>query len=682
MSYFIFGDPKLTEEDGTYTIHNIRTKLILLDIKRAMSTSRIGKHLFSSITSTRLTFHKFFAFELHTALKRIVDDRFLRSNIRAISIVVEALETQTWLANLNDEKGNSGRLEFRELRQMSLTPLDHQMKFFKRYDWLLNAMGTSGVLLGAAAGTGKTYMGLALSAMLKSDYTIVVAPKSTIIDVWEASIKSLYRKPPETFYSVYDKPYDGEEFSVWHYESLGKLNELERTFKGKSVTIILDESHKLNTADSKRSELFSAFCKAVNAKDVIWMSGTPIKALGVEAIPLISTIDPSFTRPVETRYRKMVSGKTWGGTELVAERLELVVTKIGKEVIDVNPPTFITLPVRIPNGKEYTLDVIREKVRTFVTDKVTYYREALPTYTETWKTLTEKAMELNPSVSQKEWEEYFSRVHYIQKLEKQGKLRDSGEFLKTVNRFEREAILPYLKGRDKADFRDAKSVVKYISLKVLGEALGQVIGGLRKEAVETIAKQAPYQMLFESTSMKFVVFSYYVDAVTIAGEKCKELGLTPAVLTGQNSKELSPLVTKFMTDGETNPMIATFDMLSTGVPLTSADTMLLLNPPYRDYELQQAVSRISRINGAKDTYVYTAVLDTGEESNITTRNLEILSWSQTQVEQLLKIESPFKIDPLSGEELETESSFDQVRELLPLFPGFKSVITYIRPKWL
>jgi hypothetical protein len=73
------------------------------------------------------------------------------------------------------------------------------------------------------------------------------------------------------------------------------------------------------------------------------------------------------------------------------------------------------------------------------------------------------------------------------------------------------------------------------------------------------------------------------------------------------------------------------------------NALLMLNLPFRDYELQQAIGRISRLDSNTDTYVYTAYLDTGDKPNISTRTKDILEWSQKQVEAIVGVSTPYDL---------------------------------------
>lgn len=64
---------------------------------------------------------------------------------------------------------------------------------------------------------------------------------------------------------------------------------------------------------------------------------------------------------------------------------------------------------------------------------------------------------------------------------------------------------------------------------------------------------------------------------------------------------------------------------------TMANLMIMIDTPF--LHLQQTIARIERLGQKEQTYVYIASLDTGSEPNMSTRTLDILKWSQSQIER-------------------------------------------------
>jgi ribosomal protein S10 len=85
-------------------------------------------------------------------------------------------------------------------------------------------------------------------------------------------------------------------------------------------------------------------------------------------------------------------------------------------------------------------------------------------------------------------------------------------------------------------------------------------------------------------------------------------------------------------------MMATYKSLAEAVPITMASTLITLNDPFRDYELNQAIARVDRIGQPNPVTVVRCYLDTGAEPNISTRSRDILEWSKEQVQQIMGVD--------------------------------------------
>jgi superfamily II DNA or RNA helicase len=180
--------------------------------------------------------------------------------------------------------------------------------------------------------------------------------------------------------------------------------------------------------------------------------------------------------------------------------------------------------------------------------------------------------------------------------------------------------------------------------------LGSIVGTKRIEATKALIDGIDFDGIINSTEKKTVVFTSYVQAL----EKCKlvldKKGFNPLAVYGQTNNNLQNIIKEFEINEEVNPLIATFASLSTAVPLVMADTMIMLNSPFRDYVYTQAISRIHRLGATSQVRVFVAELDTGQEPNISSRSTDILKWSQEQISKILGIPPAFEIN----ESLESE----------------------------
>jgi hypothetical protein len=205
----------------------------------------------------------------------------------------------------------------------------------------------------------------------------------------------------------------------------------------------------------------------------------------------------------------------------------------------------------------------------------------------------------------------------------------------TVNAFEKRWIEPMLDGQDKKDFREAKTIVKYLYLKLQGEALANVVMRARINCYSDIARTAiDFKGVIESSMKKTIIFSNYIDVCRAAEKALKFKGYSSLGVYGETTKYLSATVGMFGSDKKYNPLVATYKSLSTGVPMIMANVILILGLPPRTYIYEQAIGRAWRTGQDKSVYVYIAELDTGNVYNITNRDIDIIKYFKQQVEEL------------------------------------------------
>lgn len=496
--------------------------------------------------------------------------------------------------------------------------------------------------------THNTLSALMIANCLDADLIVIVSPKNAIERVWESSIQTLYKHKQTYWMSHRDVPIKGNErFIIGNYEAIDKIASAMLTRKAKigrdaKVMVILDESHNLNEIGSLRTQRFIDLCVASGSKDILELSGTPIKALGAESLPLLRCIDPYFTPDVEVRFKKIFGKDAAKGLDILQHRLGLVMFKVEKKALNLLDPIIKTVKVKIPNGVDFTLNAVANDMSKFIEQQVKFYANTKETdealfygYLKTYEdSLTSEHDKLDLA-------KYKHNLKAV--IAAQGFLKEVIEESLFCNKFEKEKIIPMLQGKDKESFRHVKTLVKYVSLKIQGECLGRVLGKKRIDCHVAMVPHINFVEICESTTKKTIVFTSFVEALRATEQTVRDAGLEPVMVYGDTNKDLNKIIKDFESNPNTNPLVATFNSLSTAVPLIMADTMIMLNAPFRGYIQEQAISRIHRIGADTQTTVYMMSLDTGAEPNLSTRSSDILAWSQKQVEKILGISAPFEI---------------------------------------
>ena len=664
----ILGNVKVTEtvrSTSTYqinseiTIDGIPADVMMKDISKIWKTSRININMFSKIGKNSVTFPSFFAVDMCYMIDHMIQFGNRNVSSRTLNKIRQELIENTWLITTQQEPQR--RVDLSKINNMVFRPKDYQQKFFEDYDKLTQQYRLRGYLLAAAAGSGKTYSSLTLAEILNAKRIVVVCPKNALYRVWESSVQSLYKKPPS--YWIYDQgvKYKGQRIAIFHYEALKQALDMVKELSSPDTLVILDECHNLNEETSIRTQNFIQLCQRLEARDVLPMSGTPIKALGGESIPLLTLIDPLFSNDAKMRFKKIYGRDGNRGIDILSHRIGIVSYKVEKSQLGLDKPVMKSLPVKIPNGERYTLKEISKEMKAFIDERFDYYKKRRPEdqrfYDECLSLFEQKIK--TPS-QRNDFSDYKRFVKFIQRVN--GDARQAGEEIKWVNRYEKTQIIPSLTKNMVERFKDVKSVIKYVNLKIQGEALGRILGRKRIDCHVEMVPYIDFKGITETTPKKTVVFTSFVDALEKADSHIRSIGLNPITVYGKTNNEMPNSIRLFEKNEDVNPLCATYASLSTAVPLVMADTMIMIDSPFRAYIHEQAISRIHRLGADTQTTIWECKLDTGNEPNISTRSADILQWSQDQVMAIMGTENPFKIEEDSGKLTVSNEDFDIIHE--------------------
>lgn len=632
----LVGFIDVEEKDNSIVISNVPVKDLEALILREWNSSKIAVGMFIKATRSSITLPKFFAIEFAYILEYLLANAKRLRHGRVLKRVLELLYENTWLSTTRFTQ--SDILDFNELKNLELKPLPHQLEFFQTYNRSVPKYQLKGFLLSSPPGTGKTFTGLALSKLLHSDLVIVVAPNNSIYNVWDKSITNQISGSPKAWVSRDGKPVDGKsKYNVFHYEALGLAVELAEKMAGKVKTpvIILDECHNFNETTAQRTEMFVKLCTLLNCQHVLWSSGTPIKAIGNEAIPLLRTIDPFFDPLVEDRFKMIFGKNAKRAVDILAHRMGILTYKVEKSsVVDIKP-IITEVKVKLKNGYDYTLGAIRDEMAAFIKERTAYYKANMKRYEETYEDCL--AYYADTMRSRQEEKDFALYKAHIKTIRKSYDPVIHKAIALWVNKYEKDVITPALPNAMKHEFRDCKSVIKYVSLKIQGECLGRVLGKKRSQCNVDMVNETNLSQLIDDSIKKSIVFTSYVDVVKQVDNKLKAEGYDTRLVYGETNKNVTGIVREFENDENVNPLVATFDSLSTAVPLIVANTIIMMNSPFRHYEFDQAVSRCARLGQDTQVYVFMITLDTGTEPNISTRAKDIMEWSMSQVEAIMGV---------------------------------------------
>lgn len=672
----VFKTPTIKEDvaKNQIIVEGINLKLVYRDFEKYIG-SKMLYNILDKSSRWEMKFQKFYLPDMyHVVLELLNNDKFKRrivsrsklQKLKELFETIPLVQNIKLIQNTKDEDIPSvNKSILKNIFVPGFKLFEHQDKFIDNCLFKSKLMDLRGYLLDAGPGLGKTINSIALMELLGADKIIVVCPKKAVIDVWEETINRIYSKP-QTYNLSIDSVKGGKvklanfsldsKFMVCHFEVLDKLVASLRNIPSGRYVTILDECHGLNSYKSQRSTLFRELNKIVNPYFCLWMSGTPLKALGSETMTMFETIDKLFTPSVVKSFTSVFGISGVYAASVMANRLQLVKATIKAQGSGVEQFTYQSKVV-LPDAWKYTLTTIREEMKKYIRERTAFYNEFRDEYIEEYfESIEEFKANLGSNFDTK------MQIALDEYLAKTKELHNGynptspvhKQYIIDCNYFEDKVIIPILSNKTKKIFRKAKSVYKYVELTIIGETLGNVIGRKRTECnkaiVEAMAKsftvvneesketyETNLSEVIRDAEAKTLIFTDYVDVLKRCNEILTEEGFHPITIFGETTTTigLSNQVKQFRENSKINPLITTFKTLSEAVPLTEANTVIFLNLPFRSGTYDQAVKRANRIGQTKDVHLYEVTLDTGGEENISTRNLDILKWSEEQVSILM-----------------------------------------------
>lgn len=498
--------------------------------------------------------------------------------------------------------------------------------------------------------THNTFTSLVWSRMVSSGKTILLVPKHLVLDPWVDHLspegkRYCFKKPPKYWTSL-DKsnPLESDaEFLIFYTENIRKdewdgisfekiLSTLSKGGK-EPLKMIIDESHRYNELSSQQTQGMIDFASSKYISDVLFSSGTPIKAQGKETYPLFCVIDKYFDNYVRDDFVKLYSRDNYFLNEMLAHRLGRI--KFTIEAIEGmdNPPEPVLVPIKFPGVEQYTLKAIRAEMVDYIQGRLLFYKNNLPNY---WYDFNEYLLRYENTIKSEEdlveLKHYRDTIDYFRKYGYNNFTdSDKSKFCKKVE----TKITAGLKGEDLHYFRHIAPAIKYVGLKIRGEALGNVLGKARQNAVKAVIEHANIPQLIASVKKKTVIYSTYIDAIKYTDEYLSKEGLDPVLFYSESTEPVDDILRRFSDNEKINPLITTFDSLSEGKPLLMANQLILLNSPWRQFQLKQVIARVHRKGQTEKCFIWMLDLDTGTEENVTSRSIDIMEYYTKIVDQLL-----------------------------------------------
>ena len=633
------GLVKAEEKNQIITVSGIPSSELIRMVNKIAGTTKVSRNILISGTDSSLTFHSFYAVEVNFILVKILSLNPSWSIKSAVQKIIAELHAHTWLRSTVGPV--TPMVDISLLKNIKWTLKPHQLEFIKVYGTMLPKYNLRGYFLAAAAGTGKTLIDLAVGACIiprsLAQVKIIISPKNALSLVWKKTIEEVFKKTPSCWTSDTSGPAPlGNEYYVFHYEALDRALELAKSLakRGIKYFVAVDESHNFNEIKSQRTQNLIQLCTLVPDVYQVWASGTPVKAMSSEVIPALMAFDPLFTKAVADTFARAFNSDKPGAMSIVAHRIGIIMYQVAASVVMSAKPTFLPLPVTFDGMDKYTLPVIKDQLKQFYAERMAFHKQNMETYKAIFtKGVEQHKLTVTTPAAKQRFNQWVQAVVAIRNASARGLMIDPAvaNFAKT---YEDQILIPTLQDPLRKQFIAVRTAVKTLRAKVTGESLGK-LGQIRIACINDIAQNIDYPKIIDNALSKTILFSTYTKPLDTACALLSKGGYQPVQVYGDTSKDVTKLVDYFTDTPEANPLATTYATLSTAVPVIAANTEILLDFPYRQYIMDQTVARVQRMGQQHPTFIYQCKLDTGDIPNISTRNEEILKWSESQVDTLM-----------------------------------------------
>lgn len=631
---------------------------------------------------------QFFIPEIVFILNQCVRNYYISA--KQYNQVLDGLYANTWYASTKDivQTVCDVKAFGKEIKR---NPRPYQLDFIQNvYCQKKTQYHLKGYLLALPQGAGKSFTSLSLAGCLKKKHILIIAPLSVALNSWPQEIENTFVKKKKVVGAKddYSKIKADTDVVITNYESVVKLEEIIISkFKPEDTIIIVDECHNYKDIKSKRTQELIKFTSLFKCNDILLMSGTPVFATTLEAMPIFSLLDDFYT-PVVEDILKSLGRFPNVMNELVHHRLGTVTYR--KEASEIMPelPEKVhkDIMIKIPEGKKYTNDEVKLACVNYFKQRVDYYQKNFDKYEKQYKDcLKEFEKTLVSRTDQNRYERYRNDVEKIKSKNITSMLAvmggRTGEMIISVNKYENDVIIPNLPVHLRRPFRESKSVYRYYLLKCMGETLGTVLSGLRAEMYSNLIGEEVHQIIVEAEK-KTIIFSTQNDVLDIAMAKCKSWNLNPVLINGSNSRDAKMILDKFKKDKTLNPLVCSVQVMGAGHTIIEANTVIFVGKPWRQAMVSQAEDRVWRIGqDASVVNIISVMLDTDGVPNLSTHLEDIVQWSKEQFDEIvsgIKVEDSEKHREVSKEiDKKFNRAIDNNEDVFDNIKGFVNKICSI-----
>lgn len=582
------------------------------DVLDVISWSEQRKLLF--FKELYIEFHPFFALEFYHIFK------LMSKKYSYFNELADTLATNTWITSVI--KGHPHlHLNWSILENKKINLLDHQKEFLEKYAIYVPKYHLRGQVLAFEQGLGKTLTAIALMIAREKERVIIICPKS-LIPVWVNELKEKAKIDPNSISIGKVKP--KTKWLITNFEAIKKIP--PSFYQLANTGLIVDESHFIKDIAANRTQSVLFMVKHGRIDDILLLSGTPIKGKIDEWLPYLLIIDPMIDETLARRLLNAFFTNTKVIEHVTSIRLGIYVSRELKSArLQLPHKEIKEVKVKVDNTKRYIWPSIKAEIQKLL-PQIT--KELHSQYKKDWDRIYDILRSKGVS-----WLDLYKFGRLITKIEIR-KERE-GEIDEIVDKW--VALL------DTKEDRDALKNIRKAIINFAAHVRGKVINGiLIQRRIEAVMNIIDKNMDFicntiAQSKKKAVIVGTLIKPLNYVATKIRsDCQKSTDIVTGQHAPDdRQKVIDDFKTKDHPMVLVGSIGTIGVGFTLTNADTMIILNPPWRNTDIQQVIDRIHRIGQTSQVNIYICRLVT-KELNIHDHMFQIAQETGKLVENFLQ----------------------------------------------
>lgn len=582
-------------------------------------------HVFSIVVrgvffgTTQISFEEFFVVEVKKVFEWLYD-AFHRPSYKE---VIDLLAQNPRIIALEKPMEQVPGSVANKLNNLGVDLKDYQKEFLYYYWNATHKVGLNGFIMAFEQGLGKTFTAISAVYALDLFPCIITAPKSTLLS-WKKSIETLL---PEKFLKEDVINVGTNKFTICNYEALEKvpqyLTEIPKC-------MIVDEIQNFRYMNTSRVQNVIGLQSTYHIENVMALSGTPIKALASEFVPVMTLIDPMFrdSEMAQNIFKRLYNSGKYDNiaSAVLQERLKLyMIRKEANKELNLPDKKKYDITLEVSNIEPYTLTTVMKNIQDYVV-KETEKRpknEVARLYEQLEKLLSQLP---RSEVFKDEYLNYY--LSMVKKLEKMD-VRNAQykDLMENVRNFEKD-IRSFNSELGKALSQTRRNITSYKFI-LLGRAIGEYFTRGKIRLLNDVVKENIKSLvnIVTNAHKKVLIFSTFKEPLILLNQELSNANIKSLYV--DSAASYNSKFEQFEKDPDTRVIMGSIQAIGTGTDglQKCCDTIIFLNRPFRSTDLQQAEARIHRQGQDSTCHIYYVNVDP-THPNVLSHEQKIMQWSK------------------------------------------------------